>query len=243
MDEWLIAADAVPIVLASAEWFIIGGIIGLVLLGAVYAGWREKKRTRELEAVAQEQGFAFSAGHDAPLMDELLTFQLFSQGHGKKIMNVLTGQVEDTDFVIFDYRYTTGSGKHRTTHNQTVLLIRRPGWDLPRFYLRPESLFSKIGKVFGYDDINFDTHAEFSRRYNLSSPCRLAVQQLFSDTLLSFYEAQSGLCTEADAVRLILYRPGTRIAPADIPAFYALGWSLREALPEPAVRGAGEESA
>ncbi len=67
---------------------------------------------------------------------------------------------------------------------------------LPNFTLRPENLFHKIGQVFGYQDIDFDSHPEFSKRYLLKGENESEVRSTFSADTLAFYESDQKLSTE-----------------------------------------------
>jgi hypothetical protein len=51
---------------------------------------------------------------------------------------------------------------------------------LPEFELRSENMFHKIGKAFGCQDINFESHPEFSKRYLLRGADEEAVRTFFT---------------------------------------------------------------
>src|SRR5262245_9644470 len=141
---------------------IVVGVIALIA-GVVYVSHvAEKKRTEAFQKTAGELGFDFLASGEANFLESLKCFHLFSQGHSKKLWNLLRGQTQDLEVAIFDYRYTTGSGKHSHTWNQTVIAFRFEGTSLPTFSLRPENIGHRISTWFGYQDINFDTHKNFS---------------------------------------------------------------------------------
>ncbi|MEC9473853.1 MAG: hypothetical protein VX584_04130, partial [Actinomycetota bacterium] len=63
---------------------------------------------------------------------------------------------------------------------------------LPTFVIRPENLFHKIGSTFGYQDIDFDAHPTFSKRYLLRGPDEEAIRNTFTDEFLSSYERHKG---------------------------------------------------
>ncbi len=150
---------------------IVAAIVvgGLALIGTiiVIALKIEKKRSEALQAAAERMKFRFSRKGDPDLLDRLKGLHLFSQGHAKKIANVLMGKAGALDVAVFDYAYTTGGGQHSQQWRQTVILFESDDMNLPEFTLRPENIFHKIGQVFGYKDIDFDSHPEFSKRYLL----------------------------------------------------------------------------
>jgi hypothetical protein len=92
-------------------------------------------------------------------------FALFDQGHAKKACNCLDGTYEKVPVILFDYEYTTGSGKNRTTHYVSALLAELE-IDCPYLIIRPESVLDRFAAFFGFDDINFE-YDEFNRAFNV----------------------------------------------------------------------------
>ena len=117
------------------------------------------------------------------------------------------------DVFVFDYRYTTGGGNNSHTWRQTVILFESDQMQLPKFALRPENVFHKIGQVFGYQDIDFHSHPEFSKRYLLRGESEGDIREIFSSEVRSFYETDGKLSTEAAGKQLIHYRAGKRVDP------------------------------
>ena len=202
---------------------IVVGVLALIGTIVVVALKAEKKRSEALQAAAEQMKFTFSRKGDPNLLDRLKGFHLFSQGHSKKIANVLVGKAGALDVAVFDYAYTTGGGKHSQHWRQTVIFFERDDMSLPKFTLRPENIFHKIGQVFGYKDIDFDSHPEFSKRYLLRGENEEAVRATFGDDPRSFYETDLKLSTEAAGPQLIHYRSGKRVSPDEISEFIKQG--------------------
>ncbi len=186
----------------------------------------EKKRTEALRAAAREMKLEFSRLPDAELLPSLRTFPLFSQGHSQKAFNVMKGLADEIEITIFDYRYTTGGGKNQHTHNQTVVLLKSTVLDVPPFSLKPQNVFHNIGKAFGYQDIDFDSHPLFSEKYLLRSSDELMVREFFSYDILEYFEKRNGLSTEAGGNRLIFYQASKKVKPEDLPAFLKDGFHV-----------------
>ena len=195
---------------------IVGGIIAI-------AKHFEKKRTDAIRSVADTMNFTFAEKPDKALRERLSHFHLFSQGHSKKIRNVLTGRAGETDVRVFDYRYTTGGGKNSHTWRQTVMLCESAKMSLPNFALRPKHFFHKIGQVFGLHDIDFDTHPDFSKRYLLKGDDESEIRKLFDSDALAFYESHGKLSTEAAGHQLIHYHANKRVAPEEMSEFIREG--------------------
>src|SRR5262249_27072956 len=156
-------------------------------------------------------GFDFAPKDDRGLLDSHKSFHLFSQGHAKKISNILRGASGDLAVMIFDYTYTTGSGKSSSTWRQTAIGFRVTAPTLPAFSLRPESFFDRLGKLFGYQDINFEEHPIFSRSYLLRGPDEAAIRDAFTEDVLTYFEENRGLSTEANGDHLLYYRHNKRV--------------------------------
>jgi hypothetical protein len=212
-----------PLILVPAV--ILIGISLAIAIGFVSLRL-EKKRTDAMEQAAREMGLSFYPKDDGSTLSSLLQFHLFSQGHAKKITSVMHGEVSDMEVRIFDYTYTTGSGKNAHTSRQTVICFRSPKLDLPSFSLRPENLFHKIGSLFGYQDIDFDTHPVFSKHYLLRGSDEEAIRDAFDEDVLAFYEEQDGFCTEGSGPTLIFYRAAQRAKPENIRAFMEKGFKV-----------------
>lgn len=199
---------------------VFTGFALLVIGGIALSYFLERRRTENMKLAAADLGLAFHPTGDPDLVAELADLHLFSQGRAKKIKNMLHGETGAVDVAVFDFQYTTGSGKHQHTSHQTVAYFRSPSLDLPQFVLRPENLFHRIGAVFGYQDINFESHPRFSSQSLLRGTSELQLRRLFTDEILSFYESQKGLSTEASGRRLIFYRAGKRVSPDQLRSFF-----------------------
>lgn len=194
---------------------IIGGIIIFVGLIILLAYWSEKKRREAMQQVAEKLECSFRADGSS-FLDELADYFLFGLGHAKRAKNVIASEKPDFDVAIFDYRYTTGSGKNQSTHNQTVVRVRTAGLDLPHFEVRPENFFHKIGGMFGYQDIDFEDYPDFSKRYLLRGDNEEAVREAFSEEVIRFFENIKDICAEGRGDTLLVYRRGRRLKPEQI---------------------------
>jgi hypothetical protein len=204
-------------------------VVGVLVLvgGIIYGSYvAEKKRAEAFQRVAGEMGFDFLPKGDATFFQSLSGFHLFSQGHSKRHSNLMRGRTQDLEVAIFDYRYVTGSGKHSHTWNHTVIAFRFEGAALPDFSLRPESFGHRIEAWFGRQDIDFETHARFSRQYLLRGTQESAIRELFSPTVLDFFEQKPGLSTEGGGNMLLFYRHAKRVRPDAIRTLMEEGFGV-----------------
>lgn len=149
-----------------AFFLAMAAFVVFVFLGARYL---EQKRREKMQAFAEARGFSFE-GEAHSFGGDLNDFKLFSQGHSARIKNAMRGMKEVGAVHVCDYQYSTGSGKNRTTHHQTIAMLRTPGRRAPHFFLRRQNrFFDALGKLFGGQDINFEEDPDFSKTYVLQT--------------------------------------------------------------------------
>jgi len=141
-------------------------VLAMVALGVgIFALVRVAERRRR-EAWAQAAaGLGFAFAPEAPsFLAELGGFKVFSRGHSHRVRNLASGDTWDGKGFLADFRYVTGGGKHRVTHDQTVCVLRLPALALPHFFLRREvRVLDAIGEMLGGQDIDFPEDVEVSR--------------------------------------------------------------------------------
>jgi hypothetical protein len=188
---------------AFAFWFFGFGIAVAIAI-VVLAVRQARQRTRDLAALAQRMGFTF-LGNDwrGPALSPNYKTSLIQRMYTGRFSNAMTGSKDGVQVSVFDYTY--GSGKNSVTLTMTCFTQNA---ELPAFELRPENIFDKIGDAITHNDIDFDSHAEFSRRYHLRSPDETRIRMLFSPSLLSYFEQippDKKWHVEASGTSLIIY--------------------------------------
>jgi hypothetical protein len=211
----------------SFPLLFIAVVVVLMVVVAVLSIRADRKRSEGLRRVADEMGFEFHPDPGEGILARYPGFHLFSQGRSRDVRNLLRGQAGGLEVSIFDYAYVTGGGKSRHTWRQSVLAFEFADADLPGFSLRPEQWFHKVGQWLGYQDIDFESHPTFSRKYLLRNGEREeAVRALFADRVLEYYEAHPNVCTEGCGGRLVYYRAQQQIGPADVRPFLEEGFEV-----------------
>lgn len=204
MDEFL------PIVV-----FVVVIALGIGIF--LWDRYATQKRIEALQALAASLGYEYVP--QANMLDRLGGFGLVDRGHGHQTNNLLRSRADDTTTAVFDWHYVTGSGKHRTVHNQTVLFFESPRLDLPALSMHPEGFGGKILKLLGQQDINFENHSGFSKAYMLQGADEARIRALFDGVRLNFFAQHPGLYIHAHGRQLLYYRAEKRVAPDAIPAF------------------------
>jgi hypothetical protein len=208
----------------------VGALVAVALVGIVILSVRaQQKRRAALAELAEQLGLDFEPEGGAWAAAELAGLRLFNQGHGRQTLNLMRGRINREEVAVFDYLYVTGGGKNRSTHRQTVAAFALGGRSLPRFELRPETVFDKLGAALGFQDIDFPEHPDFSARYLLRGEDEPAVRELFDGQVIEALEGVRGICVEGAGSWLVVYRAGRPLAPARIPEFLEEARSLRTA--------------
>jgi hypothetical protein len=203
---------------------VVGAIVAVIVLLVVYANKKAAERRRAMEQAAQQLGWTFTADADLSMIPGLEQHHLFSQGHSKKIFNMMYGAVDAGRAAIFDYKFTVGHGKHQQTFNQSVVYFQSQRLNLPSFSLRPEGFGHKLFSAFGYQDIDFATRPTFSAKYLLRGPDEAAIRNAFTDAALVYYENNLKLCTDGGGNEVFFYRQNVRVEPQNVRAL--LDWGM-----------------
>jgi len=222
------APAAAPI----APFLIFAGILAVIGVAAYIAWVNEKKRTAALFDVATRMGFTFEPKVTNEEAATLGSFHLFRIGRSRKGKNLMRGKADGADAIVLDYQYTTGSGKSSHTHVQTVVLYPGVPTDtrLPDFTLAPEHWWTRIGELFGYQDINFESSEEFSRQYLLRGTDESAIRAAFGANVLGYFAQNPGWSVESAGGQLAVYHTERRPKPEELQAFVAETASVRRAL-------------
>ena len=135
------------------------GIGAILLAQHLLAGQRRKL----LAGWAQQKGWSFREGKSRDVDDRYPFFKCLHRGHSRYGHNFVHGRHGPHDVMAFDYHYVTGHGKNRQTHRMSAAILTSPV-PLKPLVIRPEGLLDKLGDMFGFDDIDFES-AEFSRKF------------------------------------------------------------------------------
>ena len=210
--------------LLISDWlpWTAGGILLFSIWIAISAA-RARKRSQAFSASAVEMGLAFEGGTwSDPRKAPHLNTTLFTKGSAKTFRNVMTGSSTSLHVSLFDYSYVVSDGRNSRTRAQTVASFSKTGVQLPEFQMGPKGLLQKFGDVLCHPNINFDSHADFSRRYQVRSPTQEKTRELFTGSLPSFFESldpRQEWRLEGLEETLIVYRAGKRVKPENLRVF------------------------
>jgi hypothetical protein len=174
------------------QWLIIGGVAALVGAIALVARGVERKRREAYEQHCLIRGFKFEPERPEGERRFRDFFEPFNQGHSRRWSYTISGQLHGAAFTAFEYRWVTGGGKSSHTHHIGGLVWEADDAVFPQFSLTPEGWFSRLGQVFGMQDIDFDDAPEFSKAYRLKGPNEAAIRALFTPEMRQFFAVTLG---------------------------------------------------
>jgi hypothetical protein len=199
-----------------------------------YWGYRwEKKRREGFERLAAQFGFAYQPEKDASLALRFSFLNALNQGSNRYACNRLEGQYRGQDVMVFDYHYETHSsdskGRRQTHHHffsYFVLFLPR---NFPELRIYPEHLFSRIGQMLGFEDIDFES-VEFSRAFTVRAKDRKFAYDVCHPKMMELLLKDRHVSLEIEEDCLAL-GCSTRLDPARIPEKLEQLLEIRQLLP------------
>src|SRR5438105_4197206 len=94
--------------------------LAVVVVGSVMEG----RRRKTLADFARRIGFRFDPGAGGFDPEQFHGYTPFEQGGSRRASNAIEGSRGGVDWLMFDYRFTTGSGKNRRTHHYGVVAAK-----------------------------------------------------------------------------------------------------------------------
>jgi hypothetical protein len=190
-----------------------------IVVGVVFAARHERNRAEAIGRLAETMGLMFQPKAELDAVRALGDVQLFERGRSRRAKNVMTGRIGDRQAAVFDYWFTTGGGKSQQTHSQTVVLLPGAKPSYPDMQMAPENPLIRIAEVFGYQDIDLDSHPEFSRRYLVRGADPDAIRAALYPTAASYFAEHEGWTVEVKSGHVAIYRANDRPKPEDLPMF------------------------
>lgn len=133
---------------------------------------------------------------------------LFQHGRSHGISDYLEKDEVLFKTRIFDFMYSTGSGRNQSSSRQTVYYFEASGKSFPAFSLGREGFFYKVITKLGYQDIDFKQHPEFSRRYILRGDNEVGIRNLFDRGLLDYFARKDAKWSvEAAGHQIVICQP------------------------------------
>jgi hypothetical protein len=204
---------------------------GLLLFLAIIAAfllfgismYLDRKRMLKWEEVAARNGFSFLASGPPPSHP----FDLVSRGHSRRNRNIVSWDAGGYRLTLSDYSYTTGSGRSRQTHRQTICVLEDEKVSIPPFSLRREhGIFDALGSSLGMQDIDIPGDQPFSRAFVVKGN-ETGVLGCFDSDVRSFLLGARGTFSTVEGRNgAMLVNFGRRIDPERYGEYAGFGMEL-----------------
>lgn len=221
--------------LLNIPTFFIVFIVIAVLIGVI--AWvvhhmREKKRSEQMQALARQNGWAYTDRDREKRPKRLRGFTPFGQGHSKYAFNIMTGKKDGVDFELFDYHYATTSRSRKNNSTQhhyvkvctLVMPIEAPGLTIKR-----EHVGHKLLKSVGAGDISFESDA-FTRRYWVRCKDRRFAYDVIDARTMQFLLDNPGWHWEWNGDTLVVHQKG-RLKPESAEKLLRTAIAFQKLLP------------
>lgn len=190
-------------------WFAVA--IAVVIAAVVLQHLRRQRRRSELHRWAVRNGLRYAAND--PFATTSRPFALFQAGDGRKVENVVYGEVADFDVRIFDYCYfeetRDAEGHRRRAYRRfTCALARIPDVRCPRIEVSPETLATRAASFVGGRDLQFESDA-FNRAFHVRAQVPRSAYALLDGRLMEWLLA-SGRRHRFEIVHDLLLVAGDR---------------------------------
>ncbi len=190
---------------ADAPFPVFILVILAVVAGIIWSVVASKKRRDMLRQFALEYGFEFTAS-PGDIHRKYQIFTPLDAGHSQSSQNLIHGRRGELGWEMFDYRYVTGSGKHRQTHRHGIAAASIPLALMP-LTIRPENFLDRIAAAVGFDDINFESE-EFSRAYHVKCSDRKLAYDIIHPQMIEFLMGISRIEWQFAGNMVLLHRSG-----------------------------------
>ncbi|MFN8023791.1 MAG: DUF3137 domain-containing protein [Acidimicrobiales bacterium] len=143
-----------------------GFVVMFVVVGgaAVLISWLvEQRRRTRAAAVAAVLGLQYLPGPTSP---PDVPFRQFSIGRSRKVRHTFWRAGDSLEATVFQYQYTTGSGKDSQTHHCTCAMFRT-GLRAPHLVLDRQGFFRDLLGKLGLRDIQLES-PQFNETWHVS---------------------------------------------------------------------------
>ncbi len=170
----------------------MGGLIVVAIAGGIALAAHFQRRRAHQQKVIRARALAEQHGFHVdpePKPPPAIGFDLFGVGSSKKVtFQFWRPGSRDS---VFDYEYTTGSGKNRSVHRRTCALVSLP-FTAPHTEIGPEGFWSGIGRAIGLRDIEVESD-RFNDIYRVTGDDeRFAIALLDQPMIAWLLRGQSG---------------------------------------------------
>lgn len=199
-----------------AYLLILAAFIWWVYWGTKHQRRRALVNQNRAQTWAEEHGWQFYPANQSLLQD--WDIALFQDGTARKIRNCLTTTVVSASgaprqAVSFEYEYCLKISKTSRTFFSHVIALQLPG-RLPGLTISPEGPRAAAAKVFGGQDIDFESE-QFNARWRVTGSNRQFAHAVINPQMMEYLltGGPQGMTYVIAEDNLIMYRTGHQYLP------------------------------
>ncbi len=194
----------------------------VILLWYMTSVW-EQQKIKRLQEFALRNGFEFRVNlgtsgdgwfeqmfsgvqSNAGFLTAYDGFQPISRVNAT-VKYIFNGRAGDLPFQAFHYQYTTGSGKNRQTHYFTVASVDMPMW-MPNLSVSLEGFFDMVGKFFGGQDIQLESH-DFNEKFRIVGSSEKVAHDILHPQMMEWFMHVVPPGFQMHGNKVVLWRNGT----------------------------------
>ena len=175
---------------------MIFGVVALIAVVVVIGYILNKRRREAMAALAARLGLQFNPRKRRDLAQRYRFLDKLRRGSNRYAFNLLSGNYQGHDVMMFDYHYQVSSGKNTHHYNFSFFILGLPE-SFPELVIDKEGFFSKVAQALGYDDIDFESH-EFSRKFRVRSPNKKFAYDVCNGQMIEYLLSNSDLSIEIE---------------------------------------------
>ena len=209
-------------------FFLFALFVCAIIMVGVLAFLADRRRTEGMRALASQLGLRYHA-RSRGIPKQFQFLNRINQGHSRYARNILDGVHRGRQVLIFDYHYTTGSGKN-TQHHQFSFFLLRLERSFPQVTVRPEIFLERLGDMLGLGDIDFES-IEFSNAFHVQSRDRRLAYDLCHPRMMEFLLKHRKIAFEIENDWLAVAMEKC-LSPEEILVRITLPHEIRDLFPE-----------
>ena len=184
------------------------------------------KRQKNLELIADDFELTYKPLKSRKV-EFLENFIYFKTKKIEHIFNQLSAKKDPCR--LFDITFSEGEFIAKEVVRSTMLFIKTSK-TLPAFTLDREGLLERLYVLAGYKDIDIKNHADFSKRFYLRGENENAIQSLFNDELVRFFESNAYYHIESSKSGVLIFSKERVASIKEIKALLDFGIRLNKIL-------------
>lgn len=198
---------------SSGEVLIFAVFAIIVVVAAVLSWWFGAQRRKQIQQLCASRCWWFSQYDRFDIPSTYSHFDCLKKGRDRKASNVLWGSFGGFDFQAFDYQYETGSGKERTTHRLSAVVVKAK-YPLKPLSIRPEGLFDRVAGALGFEDIDFEWDA-FNRAFYVKAADKQFAYDVINQKTMEFLMETRGWHMDVFADNVLVHKGESTFAIED----------------------------